>query len=138
MEGFLGGGVGEWMILELAPLRNVWNWAHPRPHVVHIGFKDVLVRAELEALLGPWEPLIKVWIVYIQVVQISEHQNTVIVCEIEVVVGVFDIAGLFIIVPLLVGITLHVLLKVAMDAWVVWEMRILNPCFIFASQNEIL
>jgi len=125
------------MVLELAPLRDCGDGADPSPHIVDIGLEDVLVRAEFEALLGAREPWIKVRVIDVEMVQVCEHEDAVIVCQVEVVVGIPDVSSFLVIVPLLIWITFNKLFHVTVNTWVVNKVRIMHPSFIFASQNQV-
>jgi hypothetical protein len=123
------------MELKLVPLTKIWYSANPSMYTVNESFKHIFPWAELEGLLLPWEPWVKVRIILMQVVHVSEHQDTVIVDEVETMSCIFEIACFLIEVPLLIWVALNKLFQVAVNTWIVWKMGVAHPSFIFASED---
>lgn len=73
-----------------------------------------------------------------KMVHISEHQDTVIVDKVETVMSILDVASFEIVVPLLVRVVSNEFLHITMDSWIVYEVIVMHPGLIFASEHKVL
>ena len=136
-EFFRGLSIGEWMEFELGPLLGVRHSTDPCVNIVNKCFKNVFIWAKFKALLVSWEPLVKVRIIYVKMVDISKHQDPMIVCQVKSILSIMNISSVFIIVPLLTSFIPHKFFKITMNTRIVHKMIILNPLIILTGEHEI-
>jgi len=121
------------MELELGPLLGVWHCTDPGVDIVNKRFKNIFIGAKFKALLVSWEPLVKVRIIHVKMVDVCKHQDAMIICKVKTILPIMDVSGFFIEVPLLPGFSPDKFLEIAMNTWIMRKMVILDPLIILAG-----